>query len=61
MYPLKIMSTFNYPREMELFPPGGFSTRDDGRSVKTFPQFIFVPFAKALFETCFAESESIKK
>ena len=29
-------------------PPGGASTREVGRSVSTFPQFWFLPFANAL-------------
>lgn len=42
---------YNHPRKIELLPPGGCSTRDDGRSVRTFPQFMLFPLAKVLLET----------
>jgi hypothetical protein len=34
---------------MLLLPPGGFKILDEGRSVKTFPEFILSPLAKVLF------------
>ncbi len=44
---------FVHPNIIELFPPGGFNTLDEGRSVSTFPQFMLFPFANALLETLF--------
>jgi len=35
---------------MELFPPGGLVTREEGRSVMTLPQFKLLALAKMLFE-----------
>ena len=51
----------NYPKVTELFPPGGFSTLDEGLSVSTFPQFILFPFAKTLFDEFIFISNEIKK
>jgi len=50
----------NYPKVTELFPPGGFSTLDEGLSVSTFPQFILFPFAKTLFDEFIFISNEIK-
>ena len=43
-----------HPRVMELFPPGGLRTLDDGRSVMTLPQFMLDPDANELLEVTFA-------
>lgn len=42
---------FSQERLIELEPPGGLRTLDEGRSVRTFPQFMLDPFANELFDT----------
>ena len=42
------------PRLIELLPPGGLSTREEGLSVSTFPQFILLALANLLLDTLFA-------
>jgi len=44
---------------MLLLPPGGFETLNEGRSVKTFPEFMVLPLAKELFVVVFLASFSI--
>jgi len=58
---LKTRGIHSQPNVMELLPPGGFSTRNDGRSVSTFPQFILFPFANELFDTAFLSSSAIER
>lgn len=44
-------SPVSQERLIELEPPGGLRTLDEGRSVRTFPQFMLDPFANELFDT----------
>ena len=52
----KLKIVVYHPNVIELLPPGGFKTRDDGLSVNTLPLFMLVPLANLLFETliCFS-------
>ena len=44
---------------MELFPPGGFKTLEDGLSVITLPEFILEPDANALLEIFMDDERSL--
>ena len=43
-------TNYCYPKWIDDFPPGGWVTREEGRSVMTFPEFMLDPLANLLHD-----------